>query len=104
MGIGGNAQIFSRAGGRRWGLEQCFGEQIAPRVIRVLIAPELLEAAKNGNAAVGPCIPGRSETVQRIIGERLVPRVVFVVRNPKNVPVIAVAYVPLTIAEGVRPA
>lgn len=29
--VSGKTEVFSRAGARRWGLEQCFGDQIAPR-------------------------------------------------------------------------
>jgi hypothetical protein len=88
MRICGEAEVFSGAGGRRWGLEQCFSDQIAPRVISIGIAPELFQATQNGNAAVGPRIPGRRETVQRVIRESLIASAVFVIGNAEDIAVV----------------
>jgi len=88
VNVGGEAQIFSGAGRRRWSLEQCFGDQIAPRVVGVGIAPELFVAAQNIHRAVRSGILGGDDPVQRIISKSLVAGVVFVIGDAKDVAVI----------------
>ena len=72
MRVGGDAQVFSGACGRRWGLEECFGDQIAPRIVGVGITPELLHAAQHSGGTVCSRILSRSQPVQRVIGKSFV--------------------------------
>jgi len=63
----------------------------------VEIAPELLQATQNGDAAVGPRIPSRTEAIQQVIREGLVARLIFVIGNAVDVAIVrarcAVAHV-----------
>ena len=83
-GVSGETEVFSGAGRADLGLV----EQIAPRVVRVGVAPEFLVTAEHVDRAVGSGILGGDEAVQRVIGESLVASGVFVIGDAKDVTVV----------------
>lgn len=82
--ISGEAEVFSSAGRSDLG----FIEQVAPSVVSVGVAPELLVPAQHGHRAIGSCILGGGKPIQRVIAESLIPGDVFVVGDAEDIPVV----------------
>ena len=86
--VGGDAQVFSGAGRGGRSLKQGLANQIPPRVIGVIVAPEFLQAAQHSGGTVRPRISSRSQPIQRVIGESLIAGVVFVISDAIDIPVV----------------
>jgi hypothetical protein len=91
IGRGGENDVFRRAFG--W----CLGQQIAPGVLRVAIAPELRFAIQHGDRAVGSRVLRRHQAVERVVGEALISGSVFVVGNAPDIAVVSIAIVEVVV-------
>ncbi len=65
--------------------------QVAPGIVDVGVAPELVDVTQHSDPTVRPRVLGREQPIKRIVSKRLVAGLVTVVDDAVDIPVIAVA-------------